>query len=132
MNDENELDIVVVDPAPEDPPVITEVISVDELLERLTLFIESQKEQEDEEAIIEEPVEEDPAPVEVFLTDALYIDGIPELQTSLEAIQESVDHSFLTTPFEDYTTTEGLLLVFLILLFLCFCAKLLRGAFSWL
>ena len=52
---------------------------------------------------------------------------------TVEIVEEAVqDHPFLTTRFEDYTVTEGLLLLLLLCMFLSFCIKLIRGGFSWL
>ena len=40
--------------------------------------------------------------------------------------------NFLTKPFDTYNTTEGLLLILVILVFLCMCAKFLTEGFYWL
>lgn len=45
---------------------------------------------------------------------------------------ELVDRPFLTTPFEDYSVTEGFLLLLLVCIFISVCARLLKGGFSWL
>ena len=52
----------------------------------------------------------------------------------IETIEVAADTSspFLTTPFADYTVTEGLLLTLLLLAFLAFCNKVVKGGFSWL
>ena len=50
----------------------------------------------------------------------------------LEILQGVEDHPMLTTPFDDYTVTEGLLLLLLLSVFLSVCAKLLKGGFAWL
>lgn len=39
---------------------------------------------------------------------------------------------FMTTNFNDYTVTEGLLLLLVILVFLKWCVKIVKGGFSWL
>lgn len=39
---------------------------------------------------------------------------------------------FLTTPFEDYTVTEGLLLSILLVIVVSLVLKQVKGAFSWL
>ncbi len=46
--------------------------------------------------------------------------------------ESSVYHPFLTTPFEDYTVVEGLLLLILLLFFISGCIKMLKEGFSWL
>lgn len=52
----------------------------------------------------------------------------------IETMEVAVDTSrpFLTTPFEDYTVTEGLLFSMLLLAFLMLCIKVVKGGFSWL
>lgn len=42
------------------------------------------------------------------------------------------DRLFLSTPFEEYTVTEGLLLMLLLLAVAAACVKLVKGGFSWL
>lgn len=39
---------------------------------------------------------------------------------------------FMTTPFEDYTVTEGLLLLLLLLAVILLCIKIVKGGFFWL
>lgn len=39
---------------------------------------------------------------------------------------------FLTTSFEEYTVTEGFMLLFLLIFFVALCAKILKGGFYWL
>ena len=92
-------------PEPVESPVPDmEVISVAELLARLA-------EQEDAAEEVPEASpspEPTPGPVEVVGTD--------ETIQLLGSIQEDVTpHPFLTTPFDDYTVTEGLLLLILLL-----------------
>lgn len=51
----------------------------------------------------------------------------------LEVIQKDVSpHPFLTTDFADYTVTEGLLLMALLLAVIFLCVKMLKEGFSWL
>ena len=100
-----------------------EVISVDELLNRLSEGAEEGV--PEEETAAEEIVEEEPEPVEVV--------GADETLQLLETIQQDVEpHPFLTTDFADYTVTEGLLLLILLLFFIADCIKLLKEGFSWL
>lgn len=60
----------------------------------------------------------------------------PEAEPVAEVIQVievmDLDRPFLTTSFEDYTVTEGLLLLLLLLVFLKVCTKVVKGGFSWL
>lgn len=123
MDDEMMVDVELT-PSPEpvassDPNM--EVISVAELLARLA-------EQEDAAEEVPEASpspEPTPGPVEVVGTD--------ETIQLLESIQEDVTpHPFLSTPFDDYTVTEGLLLLILLLFFIAGCIKLLKEGFSWL
>lgn len=100
-----------------------EVIRVEDLLDRLLEGTE--EEVLEEETDIEETVVEEPEPVEVAGTD--------EILQLLETIQQDVEpHPFLTTNFEDYTVTEGLLLLALLLGFISACFKMLKEGFSWL
>ena len=43
-----------------------------------------------------------------------------------------VEHPFLTTSFEDYSVSEGLLLVIVLILVVKFCIDVLRRGFYWL
>lgn len=43
-----------------------------------------------------------------------------------------LDRPFLTTDFADYTVTEGLLLLLLVLAVVMICVKMLKGGFYWL
>ena len=114
----NETDVEIVDQAPAQDLDPMEVISVEELLGRLA---EEQEAAAEEEAVPEEETE--PEPLEVAGTD--------ETIRLLETIQTQLTpHPFLTTPFEEYTVTEGLLLV--LAAFAGCCIKLLRRGFSWL
>jgi hypothetical protein len=47
-------------------------------------------------------------------------------------VLEDTSNPFLTTPFEDYTVTEGLLLTILMVAFIMFCINVVKGGFSWL
>lgn len=49
-----------------------------------------------------------------------------------EETSQEVYHPLMTTPFEEYTVTEGLLLLILLLAFLAGMVKVLRGGLSWL
>lgn len=56
-----------------------------------------------------------------------------EPMETVETVAASPDaRLFLTTPFEEYTVTEGLLLMLLLLAVVMICVKLLKGGFSWL
>ena len=115
----NETDVEIVDQAPAQDLDPMEVISVEEFLGRLA---EEQEAAAEEEAVPEEETE--PEPLEVAGTD--------ETIRLLETIQTQLTpHPFLTTPFEEYTVTEGLLLLLVLAAFAGCCIKLLRRGF-WL
>ena len=108
----NETDVEIVDQAPAQDLDPMEVISVEELLGRLA---EEQEAAAEEEAVPEEET------------------GTDETIRLLETIQTQLTpHPFLTTPFEEYTVTEGLLLLLVLAAFAGCCIKLLRRGFSWL
>ena len=116
----NETDVEIVDQDLAQDLDPMEVISVEELLGRLA---EEQEAAAEEEAVPEEETE--PEPLEVAGTD--------ETIRLLETIQTQLTpHPFLTTPFEEYTVTEGLLLLLVLAAFAGCCIKLLRRGFSWL
>lgn len=52
--------------------------------------------------------------------------------SDVDGIQRVVDHPLMTTSFQEYTVTEGLLLLLLLSLFVAACAKMLKEGFSWL
>lgn len=125
-------------PEPEAPATPVEVITVEDLLDRITGETEQDGETEEPpqeaegEAAAEAPTdpgEELPAeglqgPIEVI--------GMDKVLKRLETLQETADHPMLTTPFDDYTVTEGLLLLLLLSVFVAACVKLLKGGFAWL
>lgn len=122
------------DPAPEPSEPVT-VVSVDELIDRLV-----QSGQEGE-AVEEPPPEEEQLPEEDAQTGDLIMEvdtgpmeikGMDKLLTYAETIQQTLDHPALTTSFQDYTVTEGLLLIILLAAFAAACIRILKGGFSWL
>lgn len=113
-------------PAPE-PTQPVDVVSVDELLDRLT--------QETETGTEEASSEEDPAAAEEELpvdTGPMEIAGMDQVLQHLETMEVTMVHPALETPFEDYTVTEGLLLLLLVLVIVSWCVKMIKGGFSWL
>lgn len=138
-------------PAPEDPvpePTATPesepstdpgmtVVSVDELIDRLVENVP------EEDAALVEPAAEEPLPGEgeIIVEDpvpGLIGDAIDLLldirggMKNVESIERTVNHPLLTTPFQDYTVTEGLLLLVLLCFFIKVCMDMVRRAFSWL
>ena len=83
---------------------------------------------------MEEPVTGDPtmdtALLLVDLLDALT--GEEGMSADVDSVQQVLDHPFMTTSFQDYTVTEGLLLLLLLSVFVAACAKMLKEGFSWL
>ena len=59
------------------------------------------------------------------------VSGPGEVLETVEALADTV-RPFLTTPFEEYTVTEGLLLLLLLLAVVAACVRLVKGGFSWL
>ena len=57
----------------------------------------------------------------------------PVIEGPLEVIViKDVDRPFMTTPFEEYTVSEGLLLLILLAVFVMWCVKIVKGGFYWL
>ena len=123
------------EPAPEPADPVT-VVSVDELIDRLVQSTESGE----EDASPDEPAPEEPAEEsgegDILLpeidTGPMEIKGMDKLLTYAETIQHTLDHPALTTSFQDYTVTEGLLLLILLAAFAAACVKILKGGFQWL
>lgn len=125
------------EPVPTPAPVPVEVISVDELLERLQGETDESRESQPPEVLPADlgdavAVEIDPGALAVMdrLSDIKW--ELVQISDQLADIQLHQTRSVLTTPFEDYTVTEGLLLLLLLAAFLAACAKILRGGLSWL
>lgn len=122
-------------PEPSDP---VNVVSVDELIDRLVQ--NTQDEEETVESVeAAEATPEDPGDVGVddvvpgLIGDAVDILlGIRNGMKNVESIEQVVNHPALTTPFQDYTVTEALLLLLLLFFFLKACMGMIRRAFSWL
>ncbi len=135
-------------PSPTPAPAVDQesappVISVDDLLELLQ-GEDAAPAPSDELPTEELPAAEAVAPYDVpaveLGADALaIIDAVRGMRNELilisdqlTEIQMTMDHPLLTTPFEDYTVSEGLLLLLLLAAFLSACCRLLRGGFKWL
>lgn len=58
------------------------------------------------------------------------LDDVDEVQEQIQVIDEP--RPFLTTPFEDYSVTEGLLLAVLLCIFARSVIKILKEGFYWL
>lgn len=130
-------------PPEEESAAPVEVISVDELLERLTQEEDSELELPIEEAgMADVPVEPDPGMMLIEQLLSRLIDmGIDlgkiethtkEIQKEVTVVAQTLDHPALTTSFADYTVTEALLLFLLLTAFLSACARMLRGGLLWL
>lgn len=147
------------DPTPEpDPTPVLEVISVDELLNRLSQGDESSGDDELSEPVEGDPGEAladvpvaDPDPVVVIVEQVAgqLIDMIADLgkieahtqeiaddtdiiKVETVLIAQTLNHPALTTSFAEYTVTEALLLLLLLSAFISACARMLRGGLSWL
>lgn len=126
----------VLEPAPDPSPV--EVISVDELLERLQGEAdEPQETQPPEETPPADPG--DTLAVEIDPGTLAVLDSLGDIKRELVLVSDQLadiqlhqTRPVLTTPFEDYTVMEGLLLLLLLAAFAAACAKILKGGLSWL
>lgn len=119
---------------PESPPANMEVISVTDLVDILTQAGEKT-------GIAEDPAEEEPASSEdsggtedtpVYTLsggDTVTVEGMKEVLQRLETLEAATVHPMLETPFEDYTVTEGLLLLVFVILLLDFFLNLIRRWF---
>lgn len=113
-----------------------DVVPVDELIDRLLQSVQDGDNTGDtaqaDDTGYEDPVEVyDPVPD--LLADAVVIlRDIRNGMDNVESIEQVVNHPVLTTPFQDYTVTEGLLLLLLLFFFLKFCMDMIRRSFSWL
>lgn len=144
-------DISALEPQPTPEPIIppVEVITVDELVDRIT---QGGSETEDpgklvegdpSEALADIPVVE-PDPVSLILDQVLgkLVDMVIDLgeikkdtgkiEENTAAIAQTLDHPALTTSFADYTVTEALLLFLFLSAFIAACARMLKGGLSWL
>lgn len=133
-----------------EPAIPVEVISVDELLERLAQEETTEPELPTEEAgVTDVPVAPDPVAmlieqligkiIEVGIDLGKIETHTKEIEKDTDVIQQqitvvaqAVNHPALTTSFSDYTVTEALLLFLLLAAFLSACARMLRGGLSWL
>lgn len=122
-------------PAPESSEPVN-VVSVDELIDRLVQSGQEEEEPEDAPpADADELPEEDDQTGGIFMeidTGPMEIAGMDKLLTYAETIQQTLDHPALTTSFEAYTVTEGLLLLILLAAFAAACIRILKGGFQWL
>lgn len=137
-------------PPEEEPAAPVQVISVDELLERLAQEEGAEPElPADEAGVTDIPV--DPDPVTLILDQVIskLVDVVIDLgkieahtkaiekdtdiiQEQVTVVAQAVNHPALTTSFADYTVTEALLLFLLLAAFLSACARMLRGGLLWL
>jgi len=130
-------------PDPSEPeaapdPGVT-VVSVDELVDRLLQGSSTEEEAPAEDEPAPEETSEEAEPPGVIHssyildeTSLAVVQGMDELLQRTETIQQTLDHPLLTTSFQDYTVTEGLLLLVLLAAFAAACVKLLKGGFQWL
>lgn len=133
---------LVPDPEPADPVI---VVSVDELIDRLLQGGQEGEGEREENPVLDElPFDGSTAMLEeggIGVEDVVpgligdvvdILQGICTGMEPVESIESVVNHPALTTPFQDYTVTEGLLLLLLMCFFLKACANMIRRAFSWL
>lgn len=128
---------VTPEPEPETPSKPVEVVSVDELIDRLTADGETGGEESgetlDESTELTDGTETEETGPTVEIAEETGPSNSDKALELLETIQKDVSpHPFLTTDFADYTVTEGLLLMALLLAVICLCIKMLKEGFSWL
>lgn len=129
---ESDLDVSGSSPAP------VEVVDAQEVVQRIVetvqAVMDAQAAQEEAESTPEpsEEPEEDPEPQETETVPLLVQDvGSEEGRELLSSIQTEVQrHPMMTTPFEEYTVTEGLLLLVLLLFFIKWALDSLKGVFG--
>lgn len=130
------------DPVPEPEPAdpVT-VVSVDELVDRLIQSTQEEEENGDGSEALTTEADVIPGEGDVGVDDVVpgligdavdVLLGIRSGMKNVESIEQVVNHPALTTPFQDYTVTEGLLLLLLLFFFLKVCMDMIRRAFSWL
>lgn len=129
----------VSDPTPETPPV--DVVSVDELIDRLVQSTQEGEESGDSSEVLTAETDVIPGEGDIGVDDVVpgligdVVDillGIRSGMKNVESVEQVVNHPALTTPFQEYTVTEGLLLLLLLFFFLKACMDMIRRAFSWL
>ena len=107
------------EPEPEAPAAPVEVITVDDLLDRITSGDQSGEGTGDgEEETPPQEEEETPLPGDSgeappageALEGPIEVVGMETVLKRLETLQGVADHPMMEPPFEDYTVTEGLLL----------------------
>lgn len=81
-----------------------------------------------------EPVTGEPTiDTALLLVDLLEaLTGEEGMGADMDSVQQVLDHPAMTTSFQDYTVTEGLLLLLLLGAFVAACARMLKEGFSWL
>lgn len=81
-----------------------------------------------------EPVTGEPTiDTALLLVDLLEaLTGEEGMSSDMDSVQQVLDHPAMTTSFQDYTVTEGLLLLLLLGAFAVACARMLKEGFSWL
>ena len=72
--------------------------------------------------VLPEPVEAGP----------MEIVGMDQVLKRLETIEAVMVHPALETSFAEYTVTEGLLLLLLVLVIVSWCVRMIKGGFAWL
>lgn len=121
-------------PSEPEPANPLTVVSVDELIDRLVQSGQEEAEESppaDADELPEEGDQTGDISTEVD-TGPMEIKGMDKLLTYAETVQQTLDHPALTTSFQDYTVTEGLLLLILLAAFAAACIKILKGGFQWL
>lgn len=103
-----------------------EVVTVDSLLDRLRSSEVTEESGDSEPSLADQWYS-------ISISDARIGDVVSELREIKYMLRDEFGaHDFLTTRFEDYTVSEGLLLCLFLSLVVGQCIKMLKGGFSWL
>ena len=69
---------------------------------------------------------------EELIVQEMLLEGEQTEPVETMEVAEDTSRPFLTTPFEEYSVTEGLLLLLLLLAFVSVCLRIIKGGFYWL
>ena len=117
--------------APAQEPL--QVVSVDELVERLTAGSVEQSEASPDDPALDGEEEQEPTLQEQFFMSALEDASNSEVVQLLTEIRQEVAlHPAMTTDFADYTVSESLLLLLFLSVVGSWLVKIIKGGFSWL
>jgi len=110
-----------------------EVVSIDELLERLTSDdgepVTDSEELQEPDAPVVEP---DSGMLDVLNALSGLKGELVQISGQVAELQQTMKRPALITSFQDYTITETLLLLLFLAAFLAACVRMLKGGLKWL